>query len=503
MADEAGATCRIAVLLASPDGHEVLVRDDAALGGPTLPSATVPFGDEPADGADDRRRGGDLRPADHPAPADPPCRRFRPPPHAHRHRGGAGRDRGRRWPTLGVGRSASRPAAAGGPARDPRMVARPRGRCRRLASSGRLDATRLVRACVGVDGRAHGAREPTARRPGARRLPVAALGRAANTVAVGRRLPEGRRAGLRARGIDHRGARGAVTGRRARGPRRGAGRELAADARHRRVAAGRRARAGLGRRPRGSRPGCSGRGRGRAASCSVPAPRRRTLDDLAEQVPAFVERLALGDRVGRDEHPAWRAAIPRLSAACARLQGAGVPETLVHGDLHPWNIARTPRGLIVFDWSDSAIGHPFVDLATTVIRTDDVAVRRRLAEAYLSAWPRGLPGRPGRGRRPRDGRRLAVPGAELSRDPRQHRPRGDARPRGRRPGLAGASAAGARPRDRGARTALTVDIQENATTWRAAWPARSRSKASSSSTSGRRRSMRRSTGSRPARNHSA
>ena len=114
---------------------------------------------------------------------------------------------------------------------------------------------------------------------------------------------------------------------------------------------------------------------------------RRTLDDLAEQVPAFVERLALGDRVGRDEHPAWRAAIPRLSAACARLQGAGVPETLVHGDLHPWNIARTPRGLIVFDWSDSAIGHPFVDLVTTVIRTDDVAVRRRLAEAYLSAWP--------------------------------------------------------------------------------------------------------------------
>ena len=114
---------------------------------------------------------------------------------------------------------------------------------------------------------------------------------------------------------------------------------------------------------------------------------RRTLDDLAEQVPAFVERLALGDRVGRDEHRAWRAAIPRLSAACARLQGAGVPETLVHGDLHPWNIARTPRGLIVFDWSDSAIGHPFVDLVTTVIRTDDVAVRRRLAEAYLSAWP--------------------------------------------------------------------------------------------------------------------
>ena len=114
---------------------------------------------------------------------------------------------------------------------------------------------------------------------------------------------------------------------------------------------------------------------------------RRPLGDLAEQVPAIVERLGLGDRVERDQHRAWRAAIPRLSAACARLEGVGVPETLVHGDLHPWNIARTPRGLVVFDWSDSAIGHPFVDLVTTVIRTEDVAVRRRLADAYLSAWP--------------------------------------------------------------------------------------------------------------------
>ena len=142
----------------------------------------------------------------------------------------------------------------------------------------------------------------------------------------------------------------------------------------------------MGHRPRGRRP-AQRAWEGASGELLLAGAARRPLGDLAEQVPAIVERLGLGDRVERDQHRAWRAAIPRLSAACARLEGVGVPETLVHGDLHPWNIARTPRGLVVFDWSDSAIGHPLVDLVTTVIRTEDVAVRRRLADAYLSAWP--------------------------------------------------------------------------------------------------------------------
>jgi hypothetical protein len=58
----------------------------------------------------------------------------------------------------------------------------------------------------------------------------------------------------------------------------------------------------------------------------------------------------------------------------------------VHGDLHPWNVAYGPAATRVFDWTDAAVSHAFVDLATYVFRTNDQAVRRRLIDAHVSAW---------------------------------------------------------------------------------------------------------------------
>lgn len=83
---------------------------------------------------------------------------------------------------------------------------------------------------------------------------------------------------------------------------------------------------------------------------------------------------------------------PALAEACRRLDRLGPGPTLVHGDLHPWNVAWGSGAARVFDWTDAAVSHPFVDLATYVFRTQDVAVRRRLVEAYVAAWaPYGPP----------------------------------------------------------------------------------------------------------------
>ncbi len=70
-----------------------------------------------------------------------------------------------------------------------------------------------------------------------------------------------------------------------------------------------------------------------------------------------------------DPRDRLEAAIPRLVEACERLSAIGPAETIVHGDLHPWNVADVDGRPIVFDWSDSCIGHPFLDLATYVGRT--------------------------------------------------------------------------------------------------------------------------------------
>jgi len=66
-------------------------------------------------------------------------------------------------------------------------------------------------------------------------------------------------------------------------------------------------------------------------------------------------------------------------------------DSLVHGDFHPWNVVAGPEGARIFDWTDAAVGHPFLDLVTYVMRTDDPALRRHLLQRYLGHWSRHLP----------------------------------------------------------------------------------------------------------------
>lgn len=112
---------------------------------------------------------------------------------------------------------------------------------------------------------------------------------------------------------------------------------------------------------------------------------RRGLAELAWQIrelPALPLLAALEAGARRR----LEAAVPRLVEACDRLTAIGPAETIVHGDLHPWNVADADGRSIVFDWSDSCIGHPFLDLATYVGRTRDVSTRRACVDAYLAAW---------------------------------------------------------------------------------------------------------------------
>jgi len=78
--------------------------------------------------------------------------------------------------------------------------------------------------------------------------------------------------------------------------------------------------------------------------------------------------------------------IEALHAAWVRMAGLGLPDTIVHGDLHPWNAAVEPHGVRIVDWSDAAIGPPFLDLGVALFRVREDAVRSRLVDAYLEPW---------------------------------------------------------------------------------------------------------------------
>jgi aminoglycoside phosphotransferase (APT) family kinase protein len=42
----------------------------------------------------------------------------------------------------------------------------------------------------------------------------------------------------------------------------------------------------------------------------------------------------------------------------------GLPDTLLHGDFHPWNVVAGPDGLVLADWSDACLSQPLFDLVT-------------------------------------------------------------------------------------------------------------------------------------------
>jgi hypothetical protein len=72
--------------------------------------------------------------------------------------------------------------------------------------------------------------------------------------------------------------------------------------------------------------------------------------------------------------------------AWVRMAELGLPDTIVHGDLHPWNATVEPHGIRIVDWSDAAIGPPFLDLGVALFHVQDEAVRSRVVNAYLEPW---------------------------------------------------------------------------------------------------------------------
>jgi len=79
-------------------------------------------------------------------------------------------------------------------------------------------------------------------------------------------------------------------------------------------------------------------------------------------------------------------AIRELESRCEELGEGPLPQTLVHGDLHPWNVMVDGDELRIFDWSDACVSHPLFDLPTFLQRADDERARESMLDAYLGAW---------------------------------------------------------------------------------------------------------------------
>src|SRR5215217_1687499 len=112
----------------------------------------------------------------------------------------------------------------------------------------------------------------------------------------------------------------------------------------------------------------------------------RRLERLAAQVDALLEDTAtLASQLDAAEIERLRALGPQLQTICAELVSYAVPHTLVHGDLHLGNVARSAGRYLFFDWTDACVAHPFFD-TISIFEAKDPNVQARLRNSYLGVW---------------------------------------------------------------------------------------------------------------------
>jgi hypothetical protein len=116
----------------------------------------------------------------------------------------------------------------------------------------------------------------------------------------------------------------------------------------------------------------------------------RDLPTTSRQFEAVLDGSVELDQLSADELAAARASRGEVLAVLEELAGLGIPDTLVHGDLHVGNVAHDGDSLVLYDWSDAAVSHPFLDLIRLTERLpEDEQVLARAA--YADVWRTALP----------------------------------------------------------------------------------------------------------------
>ena len=124
----------------------------------------------------------------------------------------------------------------------------------------------------------------------------------------------------------------------------------------------------------------------------------RAVDDVAGLVAAGVPDLrgpALARWIRAALAPHDLSVVDDLLAGLddrlAEVRRCGLPDTLVHGDLHPGNVRSDGTRRVIIDWGDAFAGHPAFDILR-LTETLDPATAGSLREAWAARWRADVPG---------------------------------------------------------------------------------------------------------------
>ncbi|HEX5245773.1 MAG TPA: phosphotransferase [Gaiellaceae bacterium] len=109
-------------------------------------------------------------------------------------------------------------------------------------------------------------------------------------------------------------------------------------------------------------------------------------DRRLERLPALYEDMLRRELPLEPEECEVLRRFARVFAElCRELEGPAVPETVQHDDLHIGNVYAKDERMLILDWGDASMAHPFFSLA----RGGD-EWPARLRRAYLEPWGPGL-----------------------------------------------------------------------------------------------------------------
>lgn len=118
--------------------------------------------------------------------------------------------------------------------------------------------------------------------------------------------------------------------------------------------------------------------------------RRRTIEATIPDGRLGAERLAKVAAPYLDTIDGLRALVDDLPRRLAAVRECGIPDTVVHGDLHVGNVRADGSGrCTIIDWGDSFLGHPAFDLLRLGDGLDDPGP---LIDQWAYRWKHTVPG---------------------------------------------------------------------------------------------------------------
>lgn len=120
--------------------------------------------------------------------------------------------------------------------------------------------------------------------------------------------------------------------------------------------------------------------------------RDRRAAALPTEAAGIIGRPEVRAALTAEELSALDGLVADLPRRFADIAACGLPDTVLHGDMHPGNWRREGDRLTLLDWGDVGAGNPMLDQRAFVERLADPGLRERISGLWSTLWGQLVPG---------------------------------------------------------------------------------------------------------------